>query len=291
MSVLLERSNERHLEADYRGDILLWDIDKTYLDTRFSSWRGLLAIPFEFAIDKQTIPGAVPLLRALRRGAQAESAIVPLYFVSSSPPQLRRVIERRMTLDGVDFDGITFKDQWGLLLAGRLREIRAPIGYKLAALLLYRKELPASARWLCFGDDMEADATIFLLFGEICAGLRGAALARRLHAVGVARPNVAVIVDLAASLEACADPVERIFIHLERGTDLTQFVDSRLVPTRSYVQTALVLCEMQRISPQDVATVARDVRLRGMSEAMLANHLADAAKRLNIAEAFLHLAQ
>src|SRR5437868_8900070 len=98
---LIQRSNERRLTAEYRGDILLWDIDKTYLDTRFSSMRGLLAIPFEFAIDKRTIPGAAVLLRALRRGSGEESALVPLYFISGSPPQLRRVVERKMLLDGV----------------------------------------------------------------------------------------------------------------------------------------------------------------------------------------------
>ncbi len=167
----IDQTMSRVLPADYRGDILIWDIDKTYLDTHFSSWRGLARIPFELAIDKRTIPGAVPVLRALRRGPGNESALVPLFFVSGSPPQLRRVIERRMMIDGVDFDGITFKDQLKLLLSGRPSGITAQVGYKLTALLLYKKKLPDGAHFLLFGDDVERDAEIFTLFGDICAGL------------------------------------------------------------------------------------------------------------------------
>src|SRR5689334_25293938 len=100
----LQRSNHRHLAADYAGDVLLWDIDKTYLDTRFSSARGLLAIPFEFAIDKRALPGTVALLRALRRGPHEESGVVPVYFVFGSAPQLRSVVGRKVALDAVGLD-------------------------------------------------------------------------------------------------------------------------------------------------------------------------------------------
>jgi hypothetical protein len=289
--VLLQRSNERQLPADYSGDVLIWDIDKTYLDTRFSTWRGLLAIPFEFAIDKRTIPGAPAVLRALRRGPGEESAIVPLYFVSGSPPQLRPVVERRMGLDGVDFDGITFKDQLGLLLGRRLQELRGQVAYKLTALLAYRLELPQRSRWLCFGDDAEQDASIFVLFGEICAGLRGSSLGARLRQLKVVEWNVRSLVELADSLPAAGgDPVERIFIHLERGHSLDGFVDRRIVPTRSYLQTALVLLQMGRISPAAVSTVARDLRLRGMPEATLEQQAADAQHRLGVGSELLHWA-
>jgi hypothetical protein len=289
-NILLQRTNERRIPSDYTGDILIWDIDKTYLDTRFSSWRGLLAIPFEFAVDKRTIPGAPAVLRALRRGPGEESAIVPLYFISGSPPQLRQVVERRMTLDGVDYDGITFKDQLSLLMSGRYAEIRAQVAYKLMALLHYRSELPQATRWLCFGDDVEADATIFVLFGEVCGGLRNRALAQRLQSLHLPPHNIAALVAMANTLTSLHDPIERIFIHLERGADLQSFSDHRVVPTRSYLQTALVLLRMQRINPEAVATVARDLRLRGMPEATLNTHLQDAQNRLNIDATALRLA-
>src|SRR5690606_35987944 len=130
--------------------------------------RGLLSIPLELAVDKRALPGTVPLLRALRRGPTETSQLVPLYFVSGSPVQLRRVIEEKMTLDGVGFDGVTFKDQLGLLRRRRPRAIIHQVGYKLIALLLYRLEASERARWMMFGDDVEADVDVFRLFGRVC---------------------------------------------------------------------------------------------------------------------------
>jgi hypothetical protein len=286
----IDQSLSRVLPADYAGNVLLWDIDKTYLDTRFSTWRGLARIPFELAIDKRTIPGAVPVLRALRRGPGGESAVVPLLFVSGSPVQLRKVIERRMTLDGVDFDGITFKDQLGLLLKGRPRGLTAQVGYKLTALLLYRRKLPDGARWLLFGDDVESDAQAFALFGDVCAGLRGSDLGRRLKRERVSRSDTAAIVELADPLTVTPDPVEKIFIHLEQSSDPSRFTDRRVVATRSYIQTILVLLALGHVRREAVSAVARDFRVRGVAEEFIEAQLADAALRLGIGREALELA-
>ncbi|MBM4281799.1 MAG: hypothetical protein FJ137_13910 [Deltaproteobacteria bacterium] len=106
----IRRTNDRRLPDGWVGGVMVGDIDKTYLDARFSSLRGLLAIPFEFAIDKRHVAGTVPLRRALRVGPDPQHPrLTPLYFVSGSPPGLRAVVERRMTLGGVQFDGITFR--------------------------------------------------------------------------------------------------------------------------------------------------------------------------------------
>ena len=63
-----------YLSRDLRDEsvqqMVICDIDKTYLNTRFSTWRGLARIPFEWAIDKAPISGMVPLLRGLRRGGR-----------------------------------------------------------------------------------------------------------------------------------------------------------------------------------------------------------------------------
>ena len=278
----LDRTNDRRLPEDYRGDILLWDIDKTYLETHFSSWRGLLAIPFEFAIDKSPLPGAVPLLRALRHGPDPEPRLTPLYFVSGSPPQLRPVISKRMILDGVEFDGITFKDQLGLLLARRFGEITGQVGYKLEALLRYRRELPSGARWLCFGDDVESDAEIFALFGEVCAGLRGADLGQRLRARGVHPEQIETCVALAEEISVTPDPVERIFIHLTGGSDPDRFDDPRVVAARSYLQEALVLLQMERIRPEAVTAVAKDLRRRRIPESEIKRQVLDANVRFGV---------
>lgn len=287
----VQQSNDRRLPADYDGPVLLWDIDKTYLDTNFSTKRGLLTIPFELAIDKRNVPGSVALLRALRRGPGKQAALTPLYFVSGSPPQLRRVVEKKMVLDGVQFDGITFKDQWGLVRAGRVRDVKRQIGYKLLALLGYRRSVPAGARWLMFGDDVEQDAEAFLLFGEVLARLRGRALAARLEAHEVHPDDVARILELSDTLETGSDPVERIFIHLSARSDPARFTEPRLVASRSYVQTALVLAMEARVAEDTIPAVAKALRRHRVPEQVLAEHLLDAERRLHVPRRLTNLAR
>ena len=126
-----------YLSRDLRDEsvqqMVICDIDKTYLNTRFSTWRGLARIPFEWAIDKAPISGMVPLLRGLRRGRRGIIVRTPL-FVSGSPPELRSVIERRMVMDGVEFDGFLFKDQIGCLKRGKIKALTQQVAYKLYAL-------------------------------------------------------------------------------------------------------------------------------------------------------------
>jgi hypothetical protein len=285
----IDRTSHRSLGASYAGDVLIWDIDKTYLDTRFSSLRGLLSIPFELAIDKQALPGTVPLLRALRRGPGERSAIVPLFFVSGSPPQLRSIIERKMTLDGVGFDGITFKDQWGLLKRRRPRAIKHQVGYKLLALLLYRLDASAGARWLLFGDDVEQDAEVFRLFGEVCGGLYGDQLDDRLRTMGTDEPERRACLEVAERLEPGDDPVLRIFIHLASGRSPNQRNDN-VVETRSFLQTALVCAQLERLNPRDLPAVAEDLRRQRVPERHIVRDLHDARDRLGVPEALCALA-
>ncbi len=254
----IDRSNDRVFPPAYQGDVCVWDIDKTYLDTRFSSLRGLLGIPFELAVDKHAVPGAVPLLRGLRHGPGDDSALVPLYFISGSPRQMRRVLERKMTIDAVQFDGITFKDQLGLLKARRPRGIVEQIGYKLAALLLYRKEHPPGVRYLLFGDDVERDAEAFLLFGEVCAGLRGPALETRLRALGVHDEDVDECVSLADVIAVERDPVSHVFIREVRGHAVGA-ADTRVHRARSFFDHARTLRDLGKIRDVDVAAVRVEV--------------------------------
>lgn len=257
----IDRSNDRKLAPDWRGDIYVWDIDKTYLDTRFSSLRGLLAIPFELAIDKRALPGTVPLLRGLRHGAGEESVIAPLYFISGSPKHLRSIVERKMTLDGVQFDGITFKDQLGLVKARRPKGITEQVGYKLKSLLLYRREHPTGARYSLFGDDVERDLDSFLLFGEVCAGLRGPALRDRLAELGVHDTDVHEAASIADTLPIEPDPVERVFIHEVRGGRVRSS-DPRVLAAPTFLEHARVLHTLGKIRAGDVDAVALEVAAR-----------------------------
>lgn len=254
----IDRSNDRSLPPSFAGDIYVWDIDKTYLDTRFSSLRGLLGIPFELAVDKRAVPGTVPLLRGLRHGSGEESALCPLYFVSGSPRELRPVVERKMTLDGVQFDGITFKDQWGLLKARRPRGVVEQVGYKLKALLLYRREHPPGARYVLFGDDVERDAESFLLFGEVCAGLRGHALAERLQSLGVHRRDVDEVVSLADAIVVETDPVRHVFLHQVRGGPV-RTSDPRVHIAPSFLAHARMLCSLGKLRDEHVEAVRADI--------------------------------
>ncbi len=263
----MELTSDRTFPVDYEGPLYCSDIDGTYLQTDLSSAAGMLAIPFEFAIDKVAVPGAVALLRGLRHGKTERSALHPLYFVSASPPQLRRVIERKMTLDGVEFDGIAFKDQLRMLFARRVREITHQVAYKLGALFRYRTLLPAGARWTLFGDDLEADAEIFALFADGCAGLRGRDLAHAIESLGT-RPDAAQFVAALADGLPRADPVEGVHIRLARRAGAVSWLGparplpdmgGRLVAAADYLTLALVLHRRGHLRPEAVRAVARAI--------------------------------
>lgn len=263
----MELTNDRSFAPDYAGPLYCSDIDGTYLETDLSSAAGMLAIPFEFAIDKVAVPGAVALLRGLRHGTTERSSLHPLYFVSASPPQLRRVIERKMTLDGVEFDGIAFKDQLRMLFARRTREITHQVAYKLAALFRYRALLPVGARWTLFGDDLESDAEIFALFADACAGLRGADLAHALESLGT-RPDAARWVAALADGLPRADPVSGVHIRLARRAGARSWLGparplpgmgGRLVAAADYLTHALVLHQRGQLGAPAVRQVARAV--------------------------------
>ena len=259
----LDRTNDRVFPEDWSGRIYLWDIDETYLATEIHSLRALLAVPFEFAIDKRNVAGTVALLRALRRGIAPKglTAANPIYFVSASPPQLRSVIERKMLLDGVEFDGITFKDQLALVAHGQFGKLRHQIGYKLSALLLNRRELPWQVEETLFGDDSESDALIYSLYGDIVAGrLRGDALVKTLLKHQVRRED-ADFVALQASDLPSRELVQSIYINLEVRRDAAPFAafGTRLVACHDAFQAALRLFEDGHIGLDGVGAVAEQL--------------------------------
>ena len=182
----IDRLNQREYPEGWVGDVFVCDIDRTYLATRFSSLKGMARIPFEFAVDKVAIDGMTTLLKEVRRGPDEMSRQTPLYFVSASPAQLRPVIERKMLLDGLEFDGTTFKDWVRVVFSGRLKRFREQLGFKLTALLSARGDLPAGARETLIGDDHESDALAFVIYADVIAGrLRGDALLQTLERHGV----------------------------------------------------------------------------------------------------------
>ncbi len=235
--------NHRTSSPRYRGPLLVWDVDKTYLATPFSSVSGLLRIPLEFAVDKTGNPGMAEVLRGLRRGLGKKFRCTPLYFISASPPQLRRVLEHKMLKDGVEQDGLIFKDWMNCLWQGSPRRLFEQLGFKIIALLTLRLQYPLACEFL-FGDDVECDAEAYETYARIIEGkLRGLRLKRFLIRRGVLPEDVQLIKDKVDKLPKNIGKVSCIFIHLEAKTPPEKFkvLGKRVVPVQGAFQLALAL--------------------------------------------------
>ena len=170
-----------------------WDLDKTYLRTEVDSIRDLLRTAVEPATRKRTVPGASVLLRELRATNPAA-----VYILSGSPEQMRRVLEAKLRLDGIRWDSFTLKPSLDNLLKGRFRVLKDQVSYKLEALLSARAHGDRDHREVLFGDDAEADAFIYSLYSDLCAGRVGAdTLAEVLERAGVYEDDLPRIVRLA----------------------------------------------------------------------------------------------
>ncbi len=233
-----------------------WDLDKTYLRTEFDTLKDLLRTAIETARDKRTVPGAAALLREIR-GTDPYG----IYIVSGSPTQLRRVLEAKLRLDGVRWDDFTLKPQLANILRGRFRFVKDQVGYKLAALLSSRIDMPLDTREYMFGDDAEADAFIYAMFSDLSLGRVSASiLPPVLDAAGVYPDVVPQLVRLADRLPR-GGGAERIFIHLDRVSLPSAFDDfgRRVLPFFNYFQPAIVLFGDGVIDPLSALRVAAEL--------------------------------
>ncbi|MFP6662708.1 MAG: phosphatase domain-containing protein [Deltaproteobacteria bacterium] len=256
-----------------RGIAFRLDLDKTYLATQFESFRQLVKIPFETAADKVHMPGVPELVRALRRCATETGFEPRVFFLSASPPQLGRVIREKLASDGIEVDGIVFKDQLRDIVRGRWRNLREQVGYKLAELLESRLRGAVARHEILFGDDWESDPVVYSLYADILTGaMEKEELAGILATLGVARRSRRRILKAAEQLAGeVPEVVEHIFIRLERRTPPARFqgFGPRLVATFNYLQTAAVLHETKRMDLPGVVAVAaalkEDPRVQGES--------------------------
>lgn len=255
----------RSLPEDFDKTLYIWDVDKTYLHTHFESLRGLAKIPFEFSIDKRSLPGVRNLLLELRKGAGSEIAISPIFFISASPVWLKKVIEGKFLLDGVQHDGILLKDYWGMRRhIGKLR-FKSNFAYKLISLLNHRLHLPPLSKEILFGDDFEMDAEIYSVYADILSSnMDERNLVTRLQEYHLHGREIERILRLSKKVFKKEEGiVRRIFIHLISG-DALQFsaFGERLVPTRNYMQTAAVLYQMGAISKNGFQRVTSSFNLK-----------------------------
>jgi hypothetical protein len=257
--------------------VFRWDLDKTYLRTEFDTFRDLLKSAMETASDKKAFPGAAALLRSLRQSVEHRICIV-----SGSPSQMRRVLAAKLALDGIEYDEFVLKNNLRNLRRLRFRALRAQIPYKLPALLESRAGLLGAPPETLFGDDAEADALIYMLYGDILAGRIGSGdLARVLEAARAYDDQIERTVALAETVRR-GDAVNRILIHLEGRSPTAGFArfGPKLVPIYNYFQAALVLYGDQLLDSNQVLFVARDMLAsEEYSLATLANSLQDLIRR------------
>jgi hypothetical protein len=259
-----------------------WDLDKTYLQTEFDRVRDLVRSAFEGAEAKRAVPGASALLRELRKGEGAR-----VCFISGSPKQMRRVLTRKLHLDGVEFDEFILKPNLRNFFRGRFRAMRDQVGYKLPALLAGRSGCSTETRETCFGDDAEADAFVYSLYADLLAGrVERAVLSQILTKARVYPDDAARTLGLADALQPVAGGcVDRIFIRLDRHSPTARFdrYGSRLVPIYNYFQAALVLLEDGLMPPGAVIRVALEmVDQFGYTLDALRNSLEDLLRRARV---------
>ncbi|MCX7808715.1 MAG: hypothetical protein N2515_08910 [Deltaproteobacteria bacterium] len=238
--------------------IYRWDLDKTYLHTNFDRFRDLLRTAFESAQDKKTIPGAATLLQEIKK-----TNPFGIFIVSGSPTQLRKVLESKLRLDGIEWDDLVLKPQLENLLKVRIRFLRDQIAYKLSALIESRLRTPPEIREYMFGDDAEADAFIYSLFSDLCTRRIGIeVLEAVLEQARVYEEFKRKIIAIAKDLPQ-GGGAERIFIHLDR-VSLPQSFDAfgkRVVPFFNYFQPAFLLFADGVLGAEAVLRVAEELHL------------------------------
>ena len=244
-------------------EVYVWDLDKTYLDTKFETLKGLLKTAFEKGDQKKNVPGTASLVRALKTSwmKRHPNLTMPFYFITGSPPQMEQKIIEKLQFDGIQPQGIFFKDNMQNLKPKRLWRLTKQVGFKLQSLLQLRTRLGEDVRQIFWGDDSEADAVVYCLFSDICARRYNESelvkILKHFHVVG---SQMEKIFELQAKFPL-HDPVEKIYINLAVDTDHEYYVKfgRRILPTYNTFQTSLDLFQDHRIDAQQVVFVAEDL--------------------------------
>lgn len=244
-------------------EVFVWDLDKTYLDTSIDSLRALLITVMERALNKRNIPGTNVLLQTLARrwGEKTGEKRFPIYFITASPPQIEERITEKFTFDQIRPYGCFYKDNLRNLEPKRWWRLTKQVGYKLQALLQLRMNLKEDVRQTFWGDDSESDAIIYNLYSDICARRINASEIRALlKNFFVTGEQVDRILYIQSQIPE-KDPVEKIYINLAEDTDPDYYLKfgRRTLPTANTFQVAVDLFQDQRLTTEDVYTVAQDM--------------------------------
>jgi len=274
---------ERNEPLERERVVYRWDLDKTYLRTEFDTFRDLVRTAIEPPSRKRTVPGAAALLRELRRTRPRA-----IHILSGSPEQMRSRLEAKLRLDGIVWDSFVLKPTLSNVLKGRFRFVREQLGYKLSSLVTSRLRTERDSVEILFGDDAEADAYVYSLYADLVAGrVEVATLLEILKRAHVHPEDVADLVR-AASAVPRADPVRKIFIHLERISPSMAFdsFGARVCPFYNYFQPALVLLDEGLLDVEATLRVAEELVVEhGFDADALAASYADLAMRGQVGSA------
>lgn len=178
------------LPENYEGYIIISDIDKTFLDTKFEDRQGLLETLLERIENKKPIAGMDELFRKLKK------LEYPLLFISASPNFFHRVLEGVFKRFQIPIEGLFLKkiSEPVLNIPNKIFQVLTNLNYyinqgidemvnrsmrfinttfqslvdqtsyKLKVLLNIRKMQPSFAKEILIGDNTESDFLVFVLY-------------------------------------------------------------------------------------------------------------------------------
>ncbi len=274
MSFLKKNSNSKYLK-EQRKDVVIfhyapkimvkdasyvfiWDLDKTYLDTHFESFSGLMRTIFEKAFQKRNVPGTAELVKALSK----KTSPLPIYFISASPPQMQEKIKSKLDLDGIKPFGFLSKDNLKNLRPALWKHLTNHIGFKIQALMEIRLLLSKDCKMICWGDDSESDATIYSLFSDICSHrLTDREIRLLLIDFSIPLDQIDLIIELRDQKENF-DPLERVYINLAVDTDPEYYrrYGRRLMAVDNTFEVALDLFQRGFVTLEGVLDVVKALK-------------------------------
>lgn len=187
----------RILPENYEDFVIISDIDKTFLNTRFEDRQGLLETLLERIENKKPIPGMDEFYRVIKNHDY------PLIFISASPSFFHRVLEGVFKRFNIPIEGLYLKKvtnpvsnistkifqvlthfneylSQGLnemfnrsikFLNATMQTMVDQTAYKLKVLLYLRKMQPTYAKEILIGDNTESDFLIFTLYQMLLGGI------------------------------------------------------------------------------------------------------------------------
>ncbi len=274
MSFFRKNSNSRYLK-EQRKDVVafhyvskskvkdasyvfIWDLDKTYLDTHFESFSGLMRGIFEKAFQKRNVPGTAELVKALSKQINP----LPIYFISASPPQMQEKIKSKLDLDGIQPFGFLSKDNLKNLRPALWKHLTNHIGFKIQALMEIRLLLSKDCKMICWGDDSEADATVYSLFSDICSyRLTDREIRSLLIDFSISVDQIDLIIELRDEKKDF-DPLKRVYINLAIDTDPEYYrrYGRRLMAVDNTFEVVLDLFQRGFVSLEGVLDVVKALK-------------------------------